>query len=604
MIKNNGAQMKRFLILFLTGIVLLSINVFAQQPDSPEITIDELKAHIYYLASDELEGRKPGTEGIKKAAEYIRKQLKKMDATPAGDNYYQNFTVTTNIEVGDNNKLSFGDFSANPSEDFIPLAMSTSETITAPVVFVGYGFQIDEDSLKWNDYVGVDVKDKLVMILRGSPGGSTHGDDPYQAHTSLRKKVLTARDHEAAGVLFVSGENTDADDELIDLSFTRRETPAGLPIVHIKRTVADKLLEGKGTIAELEKQLNESIAPNSFEINTETNLQTDVVKIEEPTANVTAIIKGTDPVLKEQYVFIGAHYDHLGYGGPGSGSRAPDTVAIHNGADDNASGTAAAIEVFEKLAAHRNELKRSIIFMAFSGEEMGLLGSKYFTGHPFIDLDKITFMANMDMVGRLNNEDSSFTVGGTGTAIGLEDMLKGKLKEHGLKAQFSSEGYGPSDHASFYAEDIPVMFVFSGNHEDYHKPEDDADLINYEGEKLIADFVYDVIHEIANKHEMLVYQEAGPKEPQNTYRRFKVTLGIMPNVAASDIKGVRADAVMEGRPAYRAGMKKGDVIVALDGKEVNDIYDYMNRLADFKPGDRISVDVMRNDKKVILIVDL
>ncbi|PKL87209.1 MAG: peptidase M28, partial [Ignavibacteriae bacterium HGW-Ignavibacteriae-2] len=166
------------------------------------------------------------------------------------------------------------------------------------------------------------------------------------------------------------------------------------------------------------------------------------------------------------------------------------------------------------------------------------------------------------------------------------------------------EGYGPSDHASFYAKDIPVAFVFTGVHDDYHKPSDDADLINYEGEKSVADLVYEIVLDINNQQEALVYQEAGPKEPQDNYKRFKVTLGIMPDVASSDVKGVRADAVIEGRPAFNSGMQKGDIIVAMEGKSVNDIYDYMNRLADFKVGQRISVDVIRDGEKVILIVDL
>lgn len=595
--------MKRLPILLSVLFLSFNLQVLSQVKDSPGITIEELKEHVYYLASDELEGRKPGTTGIQKAAEYIRQQLIKLNVTPEGDNYFQNFNVVTDIKASDKNKIEFDNFSGKLYEDFIPLAMSESAEVNAPVVFVGYGFEINEDSLKWNDYSNIDVENKMVLILRGSPAENAHGD-AFENYSSLRKKTLAARDHKAAGILFVSGEGTDSDDVLIDLSFTRRETPVGLPVVHIKRSVADKLLEGFGTIAEIEKKINESKTPINFQIETVINLKSHLEKIEESTANVTAIIEGNDPILKNEYIFIGAHYDHLGFGGQGSGSRLPDTIAIHNGADDNASGTAAAIEIFEKLAANKSNLKRSVVFMAFSGEEMGLLGSKYFTNNPFVDLKDIKFMFNLDMVGRMNPDENSFSIGGTGTAIGLEDIIKSKIDEMGLKAKMNSEGYGPSDHASFYAEDIPVMFVFAGMHEQYHKPEDDADLINYKGQKAISDFVYEMITEIANRTDALAYQEAGPKEPQSTNRRFKVTLGIMPDVASSGTKGVRADAVIEGRPASRAGMQKGDVIVAMEGKTVNDIYDYMNRLAEFKPGDRISVDVMRDGNKVILIVDL
>lgn len=590
-----------------TFLILISVTIaFAQSAESPEITVEELKGHIGYLASDDLEGRKPGTPGIEKAANYIVEQLKKLEATPAGDDYFQTLEIVTEMKLGEGNMLSFGGFKGKVEEDFIPLNISENGEVTASAVFVGYGFQIDEDSLKWDDYSEMDTEGKWVIIMRGSPSGAGgHGADPYENHSSLRKKILTARDNKAAGVMFVTGKEFQEADDLIKLSFSRRETPAGLPALHIKREVFNSLIADAGiTIDDLEKNINEIKAPASFELDVEINGVADLERIKAATRNVTAIIEGNDPVLKDEFILIGAHYDHLGYGGVGSGSRAPDTVAIHNGADDNASGTAAAIEVFEKLAANKNELKRSILFMAFTAEEMGLVGSKYFADNPFVDLDKINFMINMDMVGRLDNDTKNLTVGGTGTAVGLEDMLKTHVDKSGLNVKYSSEGYGPSDHASFYAKDIPVMFVFTGVHEDYHTPQDDAHLINYEGEKVVADLVYDVAFDIANQTDALVYQEAGPKEPQNTYKRFKVTLGIMPDVASSDVKGVRADAVIEGRPAYNAGMQKGDIIIAMEGKSVNDIYDYMNRLADFEPGQRISVDVKRGDETVVLIVDL
>lgn len=594
----------RFIIVSI--IFFVFSQGFAQSEDSPEITVDELKGHITYLASDELEGRKPGTPGIEKAAEYIVEQLKKLDAVPAGDDYYQTLEIVTEMKLGSGNKISFGGFEGKVEEDFIPLNISENGEVSAPAVFVGYGFRIDEDSLQWDDYADFDTEGKWVIIMRGSPAGQMgHGSDPYENHSSLRKKILTARDNKAAGVLFVTGKEFQESDDLIKLSFSRRETPAGLPALHIKRDVFNALIAGAGiTLDDLEKNINEIKAPASFELDVEITGAADLERIKAPTNNVTAIIEGSDPVLKDEYVFIGAHYDHLGFGGPGSGSRTPDTSAIHNGADDNASGTAAAIEVFEKLAAHKNELKRSVLFMAFTAEEMGLIGSKFFTDNPFVDLDQIKFMINMDMVGRLDEDTKNLTVGGTGTAIGLEDILKKHVDETELNVKYSSEGYGPSDHASFYAKDIPVMFVFTGVHEDYHTPRDDAHLINYDGEKTVADLVYEIAMDIANRDEALVYQEAGPKEPKNTYKRFKVTLGIMPDVASSDVKGVRADAVIEGRPAFNAGMQKGDIIVAMEGKSVNDIYDYMNRLADFEPGQRISVDVKRGDETVVLIVDL
>ena len=581
-----------------------ALNVQAQDGFTEEIGINELKQHIGYLASDELEGRKPGTEGIEKAAEYIAEQLDLLDVTPLGDDYFQTFEIIKDLKAGENNTLKFGDFEGTPGVDYTPAPISSSGELEAEVVFAGYGFTIDEDDLKWNDYAGIDVEGKWVMILRGAPSADGHSD-PYQDYSSLRKKVLTARDNNAGGVIFVSGKEFDESDGLMELSYNSGETSAGLPIVHVKREAADKMLAGKNTTIEaLEKELGTGKKARSFNLGITADIETEIVKITEETKNVIALLEGNDPDLKNEYVLIGAHYDHLGYGGPGSGSRKPDTSAVHNGADDNASGTTAAIEIFERLAAHRKELKRSVIFMAFSAEEMGLIGSKYFTNNPPVELNKIKFMINLDMVGRLDPVEKDLTIGGVGTAAGLEDMVKTYADFTDLNIKTSKEGYGPSDHAAFYAKDIPVMFVFTGIHEDYHTPSDDPNTINYEGEKQVADFVYNIAFDLINLPEALAYQEAGPKQAMSSGRRFKVTLGIMPDVAGGNGDGVTADAVIEGRPAYYAGMQKGDRIIALDGKEVKDIYDYMNRLSGFKPGQRINVDVMRGEKKVILIVDL
>jgi len=213
-------------------------------------------------------------------------------------------------------------------------------------------------------------------------------------------------------------------------------------------------------------------------------------------------------------------------------------------------------------------------------------------------------MINLDMVGRLDSETRALSIGGSGTAIGFEEMVDPIVDEHGLKANYAPEGYGPSDHASFYARDIPVLSFMTSMHGDYHTPQDDIELINLKGQKIVSDLIYSIVVHLANRDETLVFQEAGPKTRQSMRRRFKVTLGIMPDVAATDIKGLRANVVIPDRPAAQAGMKKGDIIVAMEGKSVNDIYEYMHRLSDFQPGQRISIEVMRDGEKVILIVEL
>ena len=235
---------------------------------------------------------------------------------------------------------------------------------------------------------------------------------------------------------------------------------------------------------------------------------------------------------------------------------------------------------------------------------MGLIGSKYFTSNPLINLKNANLMINLDMIGRFNEETKSLSIGGTGTAIEFNDKLNEVAEDHGLNVTLSSGGVGPSDHSSFYLEDIPVLFFFTGIHEDYHTSRDDTEFINFAGQKIVLDYIYDLVDIYANNETRLTYQESGPKVNQSSRRRFKVTLGIMPDVTSSESDGLRIDGVISGRPADIAGLEKGDVIISMDGKSVNGIYEYMHRLSDFKPGQRITVTVRRGDENVMVIVEL
>lgn len=594
-----GGVMRSLIYVFL---VLMMVPVsFAQDDVSEEIRIDELRTHIEYLASDSLKGRKPGTPEDLLAAEYIRDRLADAGFSALFDEGLQYFDLTDHIEVGDKAEFVFNGVSYESGKDFTPVSFSASEELEAPVVFTGYGYEIEQPLVSWHDYENVDVKDKWVMILRGSVNVND-SDDVFDQYASIRMKVLTARDEGAAGVLIVSGKTFDEKDELIALEQSRLEVPERLPIIHIKRYVADSILAESGkTIEEFEKIITKDQKNNSVELSAIVKANSDIERVKTKTHNVVMLLEGTDPELKNEYVVIGGHYDHLGFGGPGSGSREPDTMAVHNGADDNGSGIASIIEIGEFLAAHKNDLKRSVIVAAFSAEEMGLIGSKYFTGNSPAAVEDIVFMLNLDMVGRYDTS-KTLTVGGVGTAEGWKEYVEKTAQEMGVKVTTSPEGYGPSDHASFYAENISVSFFFTGVHNDYHTPRDDIELLNFEGQKLVSDYIAALAEYITQKDDRFVYQEAGPKQRQGGKQGFKVTLGIMPNFANTDIKGLGVDAVIEGRPADLAGLKKGDIIVALDGKKVENIYDYMNRLKELQSGQRISVEVMRDGEKVILIV--
>jgi len=414
-------------------------------------------------------------------------------------------------------------------------------------------------------------------------------------------KVMNARENGAAGVLLVSGEKWDPADNLEKPS--RGEGSAGIPVLHIKRTVADSILKPSGiTLSGLEERADSLKATGSFITPSVADAEAEVITRQAGTANVVMKLEGTQP--EGEYVIVGAHYDHLGMGGPGSGSRTPETVAVHYGADDNASGVALMIELAERLAASKQENARNILFVAFSGEEMGLLGSKYFVENMGIDPAAVNLMVNLDMVGRLR-EGNGLQVGGVGTAAGLRDRVASLNDTTLLSLSFTEEGYGPSDHSSFYAKDIPVLVFTTGAHLDYHTPDDTWDKLNYDGMVRIGNLIHDIVSYAAGEPARLAFTEAGPKVPTQTMsRRRGVTFGIMPDFAGNVKNGLRADFVTPGKPAALGGMVKGDIIVAIEDKPVNNIEDYMFRLSQLKPGQTVTVEVTRDGKRELLLLQL
>ena len=593
----------KLILISITSLMLLHCAI-PMQNEQASITEKEIHDHISYLASDELEGRKPGTPTGDQAADYIANHFNQLGLTLLGDNGKQYFEVVTSVTLGPNNSLKASGIEGIAGENYTPTAFSSSVSLEAAVSFVGYGFMIDGDTLSWDDYDAVNVKGRWVIILRGTPENEARSSK-FDKYSSLRHKLLVARDHGAAGVIFVSGNKFEAEDELIDLRIERNLSQATLPVLHIKRDLADQILAGSSTtISDLETKLDKDLKPASMDLDMVLSVTTEIIQQEVTTQNVIALLPGSDSMLKDEYIVIGAHYDHLGWGGKGSGSRRPDTTAIHNGADDNASGVAAVLEIAERLALGKKAPKRSILFMAFGAEEMGLLGSKFFTKNPLVEKSQIKQMFNLDMVGRLNPTKPSLTVGGTGTGIGMEEYLRKHAIDRAFQLSTTPDGYGPSDHAAFYVEDVPVLFFFTGITEEYHTPQDDVETINIAGEKAIADYAYDLIADLGSREDTFTFQEAGPKGPPKGGKRGKVKMGIIPDFAAANTNGFLIGGVVPGGPAAVAGMESGDVMVALEGLSVMNVYDYMSRMAEVKPGQRVTVEVMRGDEKLILIVEL
>ncbi len=586
-------------IFLLSGLLILSSTLHAQY--SPDISISDLQKQMEFLASDSLKGRKPGTPEDLVSAAFIRDCFSKAGLKLMYDKGFQKFEIVADVTPGDKNAISFDGYNAKQNEDFTPLSFSSSTTVTAPVVFAGYGFDLDLDSLKWNDFKAVDVKGKWAVILRGDP----EPDKPnslFLPYGQERSKVLTAKDKGAVGVFLVSPSDIEKSDVIMHMQYDKSPSDAGIPVFSITRALADKMMASMNyTVAALESEMKDNHKPTSLYLEPAITATADVVKTRVTAQNVVGMIEGNDPLLKNEYVVIGAHFDHLGMGGEGSGSRNPETLAVHNGADDNASGTAGVIELAQKLSANRSKLKRSIVLVAFTGEEMGLLGSKEFVNKPPIDLKKVNAMINMDMIGRLNRETNTISIGGTGTSVESDSILVILEANRPFKIAHSTDGYGPSDHAPFYSSNIPVFYFTTGAHDDYHTPADDTDKIDYVGQVSVLNMVYDLSAMLASG-KRLTFRESGSKQSARYGRNMKVTLGIVPDMVSNDNNGLRVDGVRKGGPADGAGIIKGDRIITIDGQPVTNIYDYMARLGKLKAGQVATVEIIREGAKMILIV--
>ena len=559
---------------------------------SAEITESEILDHIRYLSDDERAGRYPGTRESKDVISYLIKQFKSFGISPGGKNnsYVQTFSVLDGIELGSNNHLMIGNDSLEIDADFIPLWFSGNGDLSTSAVFAGYGFDIKEDSLVWNDYGGIDVDGKWVMVMRHSPAR----DNPhslYASHAELHKKMVVARDRGAAGILYISQVE---DSTLIPLRYHAGYSKAGMPAIHLSNKQADELLNSVGRSRKaIQTKMDRTLSPLTFDMpNTIISASVELKSVYIRAANVLGKITSRNHKFRDKYIVVGAHFDHLGYGGPGTGSRKPDTTAIHSGADDNASGTAGILELAHKLQLNRKLLKRSVLFVGFDAEEKGVLGAKHFVENPTVELSNIVTMINMDMIGRIT--DSIATVGGVGTSPLFPILLDSLSEKSPITLKQDPAGYGPSDHSAFYIKDIPVLFFFSGFHSDYHTPDDDWKHIDAWGAKQILDIAFNVITHISRAAERPVFTIAGPKEPSGRRRgKLKVTLGIIPSYGSLDV-GLKVDGISNPHgPAAKAGIQRGDIIKTMGGKTVMDIYEFMDRLAEFKKGQTITVIIDR-----------
>ena len=674
---------RRSFNLFLIIILTLS-GALAQRPaPTPSPTnapsVERLRAHIEYLASDKLEGRRTGSPGANQAAEYIARELSRyglrrsIGVDTAGMSileadsprrYLQEFPYIAGVELGKGNALTINVVSGNApetqgsfktqsaetqrvGEDWLPLGFSSNGEIqNANYVFAGYGITAAE--LKYDSYAGHSLKDMVAIALSGTPDGDNpHGQ--FARYEDPRWKAIAARNAGAKALFIIAREENFNDERLARLRYDNSAGEAGLPVVVISMQMAARLF--RSSPKDVVPMLTEAAKVGDTHTITQSmiaslplqgvtlSVSIDVVRRESPAFNVVGILPGSDPKLKDETIVIGAHYDHLGHGG--EGSLAPREGEIHHGADDNASGVAGMLELARLFSSQPLRPRRTIVFMAYGGEEEGLLGSNYYVNHPIVPLANTITMINMDMIGRM--KDNKLIVGGVGTAPDWRQAIAAanapeRIKLTGMPSTprmprpvstragverpvvpgadgsprvslafekpfdltLNEDGFGPSDHSSFYAKQVPVLFFWTGTHDDYHKPSDTADKINYADEARILGLVARLIYDIDTSDKRPVYAVA-KSESTGRASGFRVYLGTIPNYADSN-DGLLLDGVRDDSPAAKAGLKAGDKIVKLAGREVRNVYDYTYALGEMKAGQEYEVELMRGGEHLKFVI--
>lgn len=548
----NAITMNRVRASLVFLSFLLSATAFSQKlSKSDKAVITNLKAHIYYLADDKLEGRRAGSKGEMLAGEYISTQFRNIGIIPKGtDGYYQAFEINDGKQVGESTYFSVNGKNLEVNKEFFPLPFSARRTLEASPAIA-----IQEPDMPWF----IDLKDILA---------ENSGNPHFDIYEYVKNNSKKAYDKGASAVILYN--TSDADDNIVFNAKDKTEI-VPIPVIYVSKDAAKKYFSDVTATMNIK-------------------LKTDITEKKRTGHNVVGYIDNGAPTT----VILGAHFDHLGYGEDGNSMVRTGEKLIHNGADDNASGTAALIEL-SRLLKKSKAKNHNYLFLAFSGEELGLFGSKYFVENPTIDLSTVTYMINMDMVGRLNDSTKALAVGGYGTSPAWASVIHAGDKKLPFVVKIDSSGSGPSDHTSFYRKDIPVLFFFTGQHRDYHRPSDDADKINYEGELSVIKYIDKIISDLNKETQKLAFLKT--RESQTSVSSFKVTLGIMPDYTFSGI-GLRADGVTDGRPAAKAGIKPGDVIIQLGDNNINSMDTYMQALNKFNKGDKTRVKFKRGNEVV------
>jgi hypothetical protein len=620
-------------------ISLLASPTPAQKPfDDP--VLEQMRKDIFFLASPECEGRGVETKGIELAADYIADTFKKAGLKPAmkDGTYFQPFTVSDSVKLVENStKATLSGPEGAVKElkartEYNPMGFSPTSKASGGLVFVGYG--ITAPDLKYDDYAGMDVAGKVVVMIRRIPRYGQTGDkrfdssapnDDSSKYASFNAKIENAVAHKAAGVIIVNDTGSAGRLDSIPQfgNHAVGTTPAPFPVLFFKREILDGIIAGGPTksVGDIETLIEKDLKPRSFEIaGWKIDTEVTVNRTEYKVKNVVGVVEGSGP-LADETVVLGAHYDHVGYGMFGSLGGANARGKIHFGADDNGSGTTTLLELAREYGAMKNRQGRRLVFIAFSGEERGLLGSVHYCKEPLFPLDKTVAMINMDMVGRAKPVQSDWlgvmpfkdrlVVYGTGTGEGLAKLVDDAEAKSKFRLRTMATGTGPSDHDSFYRKHVPVLFLYTGTHNEYHRPTDIPEKINVPGMKKVADFVRVLADQLTTVQERPKFQTTrdpwiDPTEPRNSReaspRPKGPRLGVRPGNYESEDGGVLVDGVTPDGPAEKGGVKDGDVIVEIGGKPVKNIGTYMTAMSAQKAGTQIEIVVMRKGQKLTLKV--
>ena len=634
--------MKKQLFSFLF-LISLVFSVSAQKATETE---QNLRKHVGYLASEQLAGRRTGEQGATFAAGYVANMfaqfklktgLTRAENGKTAKSFLQPFPYVSGVELAQDSFLRIipaDQARENKMEagiNWMPVGYSPNGDIApAEIVFAGFGIVSAE--AKYDDYAGLDAKNKIVLVLAGTPDSSPHS--PF-ARFNLHAKAKIAQEKGAKALLIIANEANFKDERLAKLNFDQTLGETAIPTAVIMRSHGAELLGAKDEkeLADIEKWLAmRKDAPPNIQIKlanlpkTTAQMRVILTKKQAEAYNVIGVLEGKDAVLKSEAVIIGAHYDHLGKGG--AGSLAVNSTEIHHGADDNASGVSAMLELARQFAKSKDN-KRTLIFMAFGGEEEGLLGSKAYVNNPVFPLDKTVAMINLDMVGRLN--EGKLTIGGIGTAGEWKSLVETKNSEiqgnvnltpvsmpnmkniegvvgkastafsnNPFALQINEDGFGPSDHSSFYGKQIPVLFFFTGTHADYHKPSDTAEKINYDGLLKITNYVAEIVRSIDQNPKRPTYAVAKSSGMTGGRTGFNVSLGTVPSYAEGKNDGLLLDGVRDDSPAAKSGIKAGDKIVKMAGREIRNISDYVFVLGEMKAGEEYEIVVTRGTETLTL----